>query len=141
MKTRNAVIDVNPIVVNVSVVDQHIIVSPNIPIPWDFQGTVQWHIATEGAQFDANAGVKFAAEKAPFHPYPVSPTVWAMDASNTDPSTVLIRFKYTLKLTDGNVTIIDDPTVENDSPPKPAARRVRRTRRIARTGRIARTRV
>lgn len=135
MKKRNAVTDVDPAVIEVSVTVQgdHVTVKPNIPIPWYFQGIVRWTIVgPDDATFDPTEGVKFA-QNAPFTPYAVSPTVWEMDASNTNRSEVLIRFKYTLKLADGKQPIIDDPTVENDSPPAPKRRRVRRTGRVART--------
>ncbi|HEX9984955.1 MAG TPA: hypothetical protein VGF69_16960 [Thermoanaerobaculia bacterium] len=139
MKTRNAVIDVNPTVVCISltVLDHGLTLSdPNVRIRWDFQGIVRWTIVgPDHATFHPTEGVKFTAGDAPFAPYAVSPTVWEMDVRNTNPGEVRIPFKYTLKLADGGQPIIDDPTVENDSPPEPVhtPRRFRRTRRIART--------
>ncbi|HYC93872.1 MAG TPA: hypothetical protein VEO54_32015 [Thermoanaerobaculia bacterium] len=135
MKSK-AVVNVDPfiIVVNVHVLDHQIIIDkPNVPIPWDFHGIVRWQIdGPDDAAFDPAAGVKFQVDNAPFTPYRVSAKVWEMDVRNTNNAVVSIPFKYTLNLTDGNAVIVDDPTVENDSPPKPVARRVRRPRRNAR---------
>jgi hypothetical protein len=144
MKTRNAVINVDPdhavILINVKVLDHVVTLDrTRVSIPWDFTGTVQWAIVAreDSATFHPIEGVKFRAGDAPFAPYPVTPTLWQMDVYNTNPAVLQIPFEYTLTFTDGNATLVDDPTVENDSPPMvaatPPARLFRRLRRIART--------
>ena len=145
MKKRNAVINPDSPIILINVKVLHHVVTldrTKVAIPWDFQGIVRWTIVgPESATFDPTEGVKFRVEDAPFAPRFHSPTVWEMVVNNTNPAVLQIPFKYILKFTDGNVTLIDDPTVENDSPPAaaptptptPAARRVRRTGRIART--------
>ena len=135
---RKAVVNVSPlspIIVNVHVLDHRITLDKlNVQIPWDFEGIVLWQIVgPDDAEFDPAEGVKFGNPDAPFTPRFQSAKVWEMHVNNTNRAVLQIPFKYNLKLTDGNATIVDDPTVENDSPPTLPSRRFRRTGRIART--------
>lgn len=100
--------------VEVFVIGNEIKVDPvNVQIPWKAEQTIRWTTKDPKLSF---IGVIFA-EPSPFSPY-LDPTgkYCELTYTNTDPESVG-KFKYDLILDNAHLFMMEDPTVQNDSPP------------------------
>lgn len=87
-------------------------------VPWQFQGTLEFTV--DDAEFDLQrGGITFD------HPVPYVRTVLehhrcVFAVNNDNPAETGIPWHYTAWLIEGGIVrFVDDPTVENDSPPPP----------------------
>ena len=137
MKTQRMTDPNSILVANVRVVNHAIQIDRTaIRIPWAFSGKIRWELdPAANATFDPTEGVLFRASDAPFHPSRVSDTVWEMNVDNVQTGLASIPFKYSVTLTVDGLSLHDDPTVENESPPARTTRRINRLRR-SRTQRV-----
>ncbi|HWW61518.1 MAG TPA: hypothetical protein VN181_09135, partial [Thermoanaerobaculia bacterium] len=87
---------------------------PNITIPWDFDGVIQWTLS--GATF-ASPGITFDAGS-PFQATTLEDgSRCELSVHNDVGSDVGIAFHYNILFEDGMVLMVVDPTVELESPP------------------------